>query len=349
LSKNKRSIKIIPLTVLILIGIAILISDFLYYPLSLPKIITSENSQWIQISGYIFYLIFITAIAIEILAIKKTIKFLTNNFKNNDKDKESKSHILSSLSLPLPSSIPKIESPSSHPESEIPSNKALEKQHQPYSLWKILFNMITDKTSIRFFIPIALSYGFFYAIISSTLIIRMAGGIAHMAGIENFPSIIMMQYGPVGYIPSMSIFLSDNIGILIVPLNLIIIIIVSSLVGLNGVSSIYAFRSYISERKREENIGIRSVAARNGTKFLSILGATTSLFAACPTCASFYLFSILAGSVATTIASITTTYYILFLSLSIPLLIVSPIVNAFNIKRMIKNSNNQCKMNNKKK
>lgn len=335
-----------------MIGIAILISNFLYYPLSLPNIITSQNSQWIQSSGYIFYFIFVAVIVIEILAIKKTINLLDLKFNNDDKgyNKKNIGLPISSQSSPPLTPLAKLEASSTQADSEIKISKITQsqQQQQPVSIWKILFNMLTNRSSSILFIPITLSYGLFYAIISSTLIIRIGGGIDHMTGIESFPSIIMMQYGPVGYTPSMSIFLNDNIGILIVPINLIIIIIISSLVGLNGISSIYAFRSYISEKKRKENIGIRYAAARTGTKFLTILGATTSLFAACPTCASFYIFSILAGSMATTIASITTTYYIMFLSVSIPLLILTPIVNAFNIKRMIKNSTTQCIINKKK-
>jgi hypothetical protein len=151
-----------------------------------------------------------------------------------------------------------------------------------------------------------------------------------MSGIDKFPTIIMMQYGPIGYAPSISIYLNDNFGILIIPINIIIILIISTLVGLNGVSSVYAIKAYILEKKRKEKTTI-SPALKNGTKFLSILGATTSLFAVCPTCASFYLFNVLSGSLATAIASFTVNYYVLFLSLSIPLLIITPIVNSFNI------------------
>lgn len=345
MNKTKGSVKITSLIGLLVLGIAILITDFLYYPLSLPKIITSENSQWIQLSGYLFYTVFITIIVIEIFVIRKTIHCINTKIKRES---------YPSLSKLKPSSKVSETETISQPDSEIRiNNKMHDKQkyrEQPsISLWKILFNMLTDRSSSFFFIPISIAYGFFYAIVSSTLIIRFEGGIGHIAGIENYPSIIMMQYGPVGYIPSMSIFLNDNLGILIVPLNLIIIIIISSLVGLNGVSSIYAFKAYISEKKEKRDNGIGSVTARNGTKFLSILSATTSLFAVCPTCASFYLFNILAGSVATTIASITTTYYILFLLFSIPLLIATPIINAYNIKRMIKKSANSCLINKQKK
>src|SRR6476659_9034669 len=197
--------------------------------------------------------------------------------------------------------------------------------------------MITDKSSSFFFLPITITYGLFYALISSTLIIRFDGSITHMSGIEKFPTLIMMQYGPVGYTPS----------ILIIPINIIIILIISTLVGLNVISSIYAIKAYISEKKRTEKTSISPVF-NNGAKFLGILGATTSLFTACPTCASFYLFSILSGSLATTIASFTVNYYVLFLSLSIPLLIITPMINSFNIKRMIINNTNQCKIKKKK-
>ena len=112
--------------------------------------------------------------------------------------------------------------------------------------------MITDKKSVIFFLPVAISYGLFYAIISSTLIIHLEGGISHISGIEKFPSTIMMQYGPIGYTPAMSIYLNDNIGILIIPINLITIITISTLVGFNAVSSIYTFRSYRSEKKMKE-------------------------------------------------------------------------------------------------
>jgi len=145
----------------------------------------------------------------------------------------------------------------------------------------------------------------------------------------------------------MSIYLSDYVGILIIPVNLITIIIISALVGLNAVSSVHTFKSYRSEKKRKKTADVMNVP-KNGTRFLSMLGATTSLFAVCPTCTSFYLFSILAGSLATTIASFTVTYYEVFLSLSVPLLIITPFINAINIKKMRMDIAGQCKTNRKK-
>jgi len=338
LNKIKRSTKIILPIILILVGIVILISNILYYPLSLPNVITSENSQWIQSSSYIFYIIFVSSIVIEIIAFRKTINLLALKYKE---PRYKSTNIPSTLSTSFPSNA----SSSTISKSNPLSHK--DKEYLPISLWKILFNMITDKSSSFFFLPITITYGLFYALISSTLIIRFDGSITHMSGIEKFPTIIMMQYGPVGYTPSISIYLNDNVGILIIPINIIIILIISTLVGLNVISSIYAIKAYISEKKRTEKTPISPVF-NNGAKFLGILGATTSLFTACPTCASFYLFSILSGSLATTIASFTVNYYVLFLSLSIPLLIITPMINSFNIKRMIINNTNQCKIKKKK-
>jgi hypothetical protein len=118
------------------------------------------------------------------------------------------------------------------------------------------------------------------------------------------------------------------------------IIIVSALVGLNVVSSIHTLRVYNLEKKRKDLSSIISYRG-DGTKFLSILGATSSLFTVCPTCASFYLFNMLAGPFATTVASFTVNYYLLILLVSIPLLITSPFVNALNIRK-IKSIATQC-------
>jgi hypothetical protein len=317
-------------------GIALMILEILYYPISLPKVITSGNSPWIQLSSYIFYFIFITSIIIEIAGIRKLIRCLELKFDNYDgyPNKQKKS---SSSSLFSP--------PFSESDSSKPSN--LKKDSSDSSVWKIFFNMITDKKSVVFFIPVVVFYGLFYAMITSTLIIHLEGGISHISGIEEFPSIIMMQYGPAGYTPAMSIYLSDYIGILIIPINLITIIIISALVGLNAVSSVHTLKSYRSEKKRKETADVMN-GPKNGTRFLSMLGATTSLFAVCPTCTSFYLFNILAGSLATTIASFTVTYYELFLSLSVPLLIITPFINAINIKKMKMDIAGQCKINKKK-
>lgn len=144
----------------------------------------------------------------------------------------------------------------------------------------------------------------------------------------------MITYGPMGYVPTMAAYFTEHIGLLIIPINFFIILIVSALVGFNTVLSIYAF---VNRPKR---------STTTTSSFLGALGATTSLFAACPTCASFYIFTIMAGSLAPTIAAFTASFYIIFIAVSIPLLILTPFLTALSIRKMVFS---QCSLDKKNK
>ena len=194
----------------------------------------------------------------------------------------------------------------------------------PYSLSKIIINIFNDKKYFRFFWPASIGYAVFYATISGMLIYR-SDSFSSLYGVT-IPSITMITYGPMGYVPTMAAYFTEHIGLLIMPINFFIILIVSALVGFNAVLSIYAF----------DNRPKRSTATTTTTaSFLGALGVTTSLFAACPTCASFYLFTIMAGSLAPTVAAFTATFYAVFIALSIPLLIVTPFLTALSLRRAL--------------
>jgi hypothetical protein len=216
-----------------------------------------------------------------------------------------------------------------------------------YPIVRIILSIINDRKYFRFFLPIAIGYGVIYSIVSGIIIIRPEGGLTHVSGIHNLPSIVMMQYGPTGYVPTMSIYISDNLGIFIIPLNLIIALVVSALVGLNSIISIYALLNRYSNKNRFSFTN----ASTPTSSFLSALGATTSLFVICPTCASLYIFTAIAGGLAPSIAAFTVTHYNLFIMISIPLLLCTPILTALSIKKMNINANNtfvKCSLNKKK-
>lgn len=99
----------------------------------------------------------------------------------------------------------------------------------------------------------------------------------------SIPSLVITSYGPIGYVPTIAAYFTEHIGLLIIPINLIITVVVSALVGLNTVISLYAFANRPKNKKS-------STAATSSSSILGALGASTSLFAACPTCASFYIF-----------------------------------------------------------
>jgi len=157
------------------------------------------------------------------------------------------------------------------------------------------------------------------------MIIYRADNISELYGVT-VPSLVMISYGPLGYVPTMSAYLNEHVSFLIIPINLIVTLVVSSLVGFNTVLSTYAF----AQRPK------RSINTATGTSsVLSIVGATTSLFATCPTCASFYIFNIMAGSLAPTVAAFAISYYALFVAISIPLLFATLFVTALSIRRML--------------
>jgi hypothetical protein len=195
------------------------------------------------------------------------------------------------------------------------------------SLRKIIVTVINDDKYFRFFWPVSIAYGVFYAIISGMLVYR-SENFSALYGVVNVPSTNLITYGPMGYVPTVTIYLTQHIGILIIPVNLLIAVAVTALVGFNFVLSIYAFMNRPRSFSRTSNTKTMS--------FLSVIGATTSLFAGCPTCASLYIFSVAGpSSLAPAIAAFTVTFYALFLLVSIPLLVFTPFLTAINIRKMI--------------
>jgi hypothetical protein len=265
-----------------------MIGIIVYYPLFLPRVISQENSIWIDHISYLFYAVLFGGIVFTAFGIRKVFQMC--NYKMNERQSSS-----SSSSSSLSNSYP--------------------------SIFEIIISIVNDKKYFRFFWPASIGYGFFYALVSSMIIYR-SDNISELYGVT-VPSLVMISYG---YVPTMSAYLSEHVGLLIIPINLIVTLVVSALVGFNAVLSAYAF----AHRQK------RSINTATGTSsVLSIVGATTSLFATCPTCASFYIFNIMAGSLAPTVAAFAISYYALFVAISIPLLFATLFVTALSIRRML--------------
>jgi hypothetical protein len=270
---------------LISAGIGIVIGIIVSYPVFLPKVISQENSIWIDQISYIFYALLFGGVILTAFGISKLFQIWNNGINER----------LSSLS-----------------------------SNSYHSIFKIIINILNDKKYFRFFWPASIGYGLFYALVSSMIIYR-PDHISHIYGVT-VPSLVMISYGPLGYVPTISAYLNEHIGLLIIPINLIVTLVVSALVGFNTVLSAYAF---VQRPKKSIN------TATGTSSVLSILGATTSLFATCPTCASFYIFNVMAGSLAPTVAAFAISYYALFVAISIPLLFATLFITALSIRRML--------------
>ena len=284
--------------VTIFLGVFVLTLDIFLYPLLLPTTISQDKLKQIEATAYAFYGLFVFGLvtvgygvhALIFRLYKKTTSTTSTTSLSplSDAEKNTRSPLLLAL----------------------------------VSIFRIAIAIMTNGRYYKYFWAIGACYAIVYGFISGLLIFHQKGFTAEY-GVD-IPSIIVMSYGPTGYVPALAIYVTDNVGLLIVPFNLLVIVIISALVGFNGVLTVYAVK------KHREG----SVTKSGRYSLVNFAGATLALFAVCPTCASFYIFAVLAGSIAPSIAAFTVAFYTLFLGISIPLLIGSSLVTLYGIRKI---------------
>jgi hypothetical protein len=127
----------------------------------------------------------------------------------------------------------------------------------------------------------------------------------------------------IGYVPMTYIYLAENFFIFLIPINIVLIFIVSLLVGFNIAINIFMIR------KLKENNYKQS-------KFLGSIGATCGLFIGCPTCAGSIIAAIFGFSAGTTTISLLASFQTIFIIISIPALLCAPFLIAKTIKNKIR-------------
>jgi hypothetical protein len=118
------------------------------------------------------------------------------------------------------------------------------------------------------------------------------------------------------------IYLTENFFIFLIPINIVLIFIVSFLVGLNLTINIF-----IIKKLKEGN--------NKQSKLLGSIGATCGLFIGCPTCAGSIIAAILGIGAGTTTISLLASFQTFFIALSIPALICAPFLIAKTLKKKI--------------
>ena len=157
-------------------------------------------------------------------------------------------------------------------------------------------------------------YAIFFAIVSGILVFQSSPSFSQEYGVS-VPSVSVIECcGGIGQIPVFIVYLADNIGLLIVPVNLVIMFAVSFLVGLNvGIASFAYQNAIVSFTKRS---------------WTSFLGAGIGLFTACPTCSSFFISSLLGVSGAFTVIAGTSWLQPLLVTVGLSILCIGPILTA---------------------
>ena len=182
------------------------------------------------------------------------------------------------------------------------------------SVSSIIANSINNKRSKQVFVASAIGYGIFFSLTSGILVYQPEVIFSQHYG-ATIPSVhITSCCGPAGYMPSIVGYFTEHVGFKIVPVNLVLQIVVSFLVGLNFALASKAFSIY----KREGSMGS--------------FGAITGLFIACPTCAGTLLSPIVGASVGVFAIALTQLQTI-FIAVSIPVLLVTPLIMARNIRK----------------
>src|SRR5918992_326494 len=177
-----------------------------------------------------------------------------------------------------------------------------------------------DRNYWKIMIVAAIGYGIFFGFLSQILVYRADVSFTER-GIE-VPSLDLIPCcSMVGYMPMLTIYITDHFLILIIPLNVILATIVSLLVGFNVALSIFAFRLKKSLQTK--------------TSLAAGIGATSGLFVGCPTCAGSLISALLGIGIAGaggTSASVLAPFQTLFIAASIPALVVAPFLTARSIR-----------------
>jgi len=177
--------------------------------------------------------------------------------------------------------------------------KFLSLQERESTAMRVLAEALNRRNGRNILVTSGFLYGLLSAIVSGMLIFSQHN-FHHTEGI------VLISYGPSGYAPTVAITLTENIGFLLIPINALIIAVLSYLVGINAV------------------VFFTMINAKRSGKSLNMVGIMTGLFASCPTCASFYILSGMAAS--GSIMSIISQNQIVIIAISMITLLVAPYV-----------------------
>jgi hypothetical protein len=162
-------------------------------------------------------------------------------------------------------------------------------------------------------------YAVAYAFFSSLLTFQPTVNFATVYGVSSPTWTYVTCCGDTGTFPKLVVYISPSLhlGMVLVPLTLLFAFVVPLLVGFNVTLSYFAFK--------------QSTFPMSG-RWLLGSGAVVGLFTACPTCAGLFLASSI-GGVGTTLAIALAPFQLLFVAITVPVLMVGPVLTALTVKR----------------
>jgi len=184
---------------------------------------------------------------------------------------------------------------------------------------KIILTALSGSKYFTIFKFSTFAYGIFYAFITALIVYRPTEIFSQIYDVPVPSWQIVPCCGTPGYVPIFVAYITEHLGVMLVPINLILLLIVSTLFGLNSALAVYAF----DNRPRSAN-----------ASWFGGFGAITGLFTGCPTCAGTF-FASMVGLGATASALALAPLQAVFIGASIPLMLLTPILMARNIRNSI--------------
>jgi len=190
----------------------------------------------------------------------------------------------------------------------------------------IIAKTTMNSKSRKIFVVTFIAYGIFFSL-TAGLIVYQPDVIFSQHYDAVVPSAHMSACcGEPGYMPTIIVYITDHVGLQIIPINLVLVIIVSYLVGLNT------------------TLAVKAISTTKKSGGLTGISATTGLFIACPTCASAFFTIFIGSSSAVTLTLVLTQLQTLFIGITIPILLLTPII----IAKKIQKKDDDCTLNTKR-
>ena len=181
---------------------------------------------------------------------------------------------------------------------------------------RFMSSVLKKRPYSRVFAASCIAYGLAFGVISSTFVYQPGLAFSVDYGV-NVPSVAeALCCGGFGQMPQLVLYLTQNLAILLVPINLILMFTSSWLVGLNAAMATYSYRN------------APKVA---GVRWIGGLGSFIGLFTACPICASFFLLTTVGLAGAVSFAASLAEFQDFFIGIGIFVLTATPILASSRI------------------
>ena len=179
----------------------------------------------------------------------------------------------------------------------------------------IIAKITLNSKSRKIFAITFITYGVFFSLTAGLIVYQPDVTFSHHYDAVVPSAHMNVCCGEPGYMPTIIVYITEHIGLQIIPINLVLVIIVSYLVGLNT------------------SLAVKAISVTKKSGGLTGIGAITGLFVACPTCVSTFFALFVGSSSAITFTVILTQLQTLFVGITIPILLLTPIIIAKQMQK----------------